>query len=505
MDAARTQLKEKNNGFGGRLLIPAVILTVIAGAGLLFLTGETELSKSFPYLYLLPWIALAGIVIMLPTLYQLVRTSFDLSHPLVLPAISYFFPAFVLGGLLLASGLSQPYFMHFIEDPEYHLPLTFVYVALGFGGLIAGFLIPQARMLGALASRRIPVWDWDSQTVLVPGLILLGVGVAFYLISWFAGIVGYQTVNLADSLSGVSFFLSLLFLEAGFLLWMAVFKAPRINTNFIAALVIFFAAVPVRIILGGNRSGLLQILIVIMLAYFLAGRRLKAKQTAIFASLGALALILGMAYGTTFRNIKGSEGKTSLTDYVDNALLAIDTIGNQDMGKTLEKAGMDIAERIEVSSSLAVVVANYEKLAPYEAAYGLENNIWTYTWTAFIPRFIWSDKPLVSDARAYSDLYFNVSDNSFAITPMGDLLRNFGPAGVPLGMLVLGFVLRIIYGALIENQVVTLGRGTLYYMLITSISYEGFYGTILPQLLRAGIVCFISLVLIGLFIGKKRV
>ena len=51
-----------------------------------------------------------------------------------------------------------------------------------------------------------------------------------------------------------------------------------------------------------------------------------------------------------------------------------------------------------------------------------------------IPRVIWKEKPSASDARKYSDLYFNQSDTSFAITPIGDLLRNFGIIGIPIGM-----------------------------------------------------------------------
>ena len=81
-----------------------------------------------------------------------------------------------------------------------------------------------------------------------------------------------------------------------------------------------------------------------------------------------------------------------------------------------------------------MVVANYEQLAPYEASYGLENNILNDLYTSFIPRFIWNEKPPTSDARAYSDLYFNFGENSFAISPFGDLIRNFGPIGIPLGI-----------------------------------------------------------------------
>src|SRR4029078_476976 len=129
----------------------------------------------------------------------------------------------------------------------------------------------------------------------------------------------------------------------------------------------------------------------------------------------------------------------------------------------------------------AVVVANYEQLAPYEASYGLENNILNDMYTSFIPRFIWNDKQPTSDARAYSDLYFNFGENSFAISPFGDLLRNFGPIGIPLGMAFLGLYLRVIYSSLIATDSPAIWKKVVFVPLLTNISYEGFYSAIFPS------------------------
>jgi hypothetical protein len=292
-------------------------------------------------------------------------------------------------------------------------------------------------------------------------------------------------------------------MEGSFLLWLAVFKSQRLTIGHYLAIAAFFLATSMRLALAGGKGSLILSVMVVAMAFMLSGRNFKLKHGAVFAIIGLLALMLGMIYGTTFRNIKGSEERTNLDQYLGYVSTTFDTISSEDATKTLVSGFSTLAERIEIASSLAVVVSNYEKLAPYEASFGMENNIWTYTWTAFIPRFIWADKPVVSDARTYSDLYFNYGENSFAITPMGDLLRNYGPIGIPLGMLLLGFVLRLIYVALIEGQEVTLGRATAFYMLLTSISYEGFYGTILPSLLRIGLVTAVSLLLINILIQRR--
>ncbi len=82
---------------------------------------------------------------------------------------------------------------------------------------------------------------------------------------------------------------------------------------------------------------------------------------------------------------------------------------------------------------------------------------------------------------------------------MGDLLRNFGPIGVPLGMILLGLLLRVVYAALVENGDYTIWRATLFYMILTGVSYEGFYGTIIPYLIKYGLISVIGILFIWFF------
>jgi hypothetical protein len=206
-----------------------------------------------------------------------------------------------------------------------------------------------------------------------------------------------------------------------------------------------------------------------------------------------------MIYGTTFRNVKQSESRVSTDEYVENIGQTFDKLFEQDLVENLAEGVSALAERIENVSSLAVVVSNYEKLEPYEESYGLKDNIWRDSITFFIPRPLWVNKPVGSEPRRYADLYFNYSENSFTVTPMGDLLRNFGPVGIPLGMILLGIILSIIYTALIEDQVFSFWRTTLFYMLLTTVSYEGFYGTIIPYLIKYGLLAVLGIVFIRFF------
>jgi hypothetical protein len=158
-----------------------------------------------------------------------------------------------------------------------------------------------------------------------------------------------------------------------------------------------------------------------------------------------------------------------------------------------------LTERIDILTTLSVVVSNYEQLAPYEEAYDLDNNIWKDMTTSMVPRIIWKEKPNSSDPRKFGDLYFNFGESSFAITPIGDLLRNYGIVGIPLGMLIIGVLLRFFYRALIESQPRSIWRSTVYFMLLTSVSYEGFYGTIIPTFVKVGFIAIIGVAFVSFF------
>jgi hypothetical protein len=177
-------------------------------------------------------------------------------------------------------------------------------------------------------------------------------------------------------------------------------------------------------------------------------------------------------------------------------------VSRADNAATLEFGFLNLAERIDIVSSVAVVVSNYEQLAPYEESYGLDDNIRKDLSTFFIPRVLWNDKPVASEPSKYSDLYFNYAENSFAITPIGDLLRNYGPTGVFVGMLVLGIILRFMYRTLVEDQPRMLWRATLYFMLLTAVSYESFYGFVIPYLFKVAAMA-ITGVLIVHFLAKQ--
>jgi hypothetical protein len=486
------------------LLAPIFFIALLTlGGATSLLVSVDDRSNPFKDFYLIPWVLFVGVVLALPSIFLFYKGRFDFFHPMVFAAWSYFVPAFFVGGLLLASGLSNPYFISFIEDEHYNLPLTLVYVAVGYASLVAGFYLPFAKRAANLISNRLPVWNWNARQLLYPGLVLLGLGLANSILAFFYGAFGYQRVDEIDAFNGLVFLLTLFWLVASFLLWLAIFRTERLEFNHYAVIAILMLVTLSRYAYQGNRGGLFQIFILVSCAFVYSKRRITFKHKIYGCLLLAAAILGGMIYGTTFRSIKQTEAVVSADKYTESVFATIDNIGGQDLGSTIEQGIGAMAERLETVSTLAVVVSNYEKLAPYEESYGLDNNIYKDSITFFIPRPLWADKPVASEPRKYSELYFNFGENSFGITPMGDLLRNFGPYGIVFGMIVLGFVIRLFYTALVEDKEFSYWRATLYYMLLTAVSYEGFYGVIIPYLIRVAAITMVGLFIVR-FLTKRN-
>lgn len=486
-------------------VVPIVVAwTVVAIAGIAFIWIDNDLGSMMKGFYLLPWVFLSSLCILSPTVYLIYRGKFDLFHPLVFAAWSYVFPAYVIGGVIIAFGWVNPYFLTFIDDPEHNLPLTLVYISIGFLGLTAGFFLPVGRFIAQTIEPRLPRWNWQPEHVWIPGILLLLVGVGFNILGFVQGLLGFQRNIEINVFDGLLFFLLTLLTEGTVLLWLAIFSTKEKNLTFYLVFILLLLFIPLRMAVLGSRSSLLLSFLPIAMAYVYSGRKVTFRALTLFAAGGILAVIIGVVYGTTFRSIKGSEARIGAGDYFGQVLATVEYLTVEDPVVIIEQSAQSLADRVENLSSVAVVVSNYEKLAPHEASYGLENNIVNDLYTSFIPRFVWNEKPPTSDARAYSDLYFNFGDNSFAISPFADLLRNFGPIGVPLGMLVLGIYLRFIYAGLIETPNPAMWKKVAYFALLTVVSYESFYATIFPSVVRLFFVLGISLAIANLFASGQK-
>lgn len=500
-------IKTPSNSLRNReavFLFPLAVIVgilLIGGWSLIYLTDDT--SNPFSDMYLMPWVLLLGVVIAVPNFYLIYKGKFHLFHPLCFAAWSYFIPGFFIGGLLLASNLSQPFYLTFVDDERYNLPLTLFYIAVGYAGLSIGFFLPFVKKAGENIRRRLPVWEWSADKLLLPGLILLAIGWANNIIAFGFGILGYQKAAEIGQYDGLIFLLTLFWVQGSFILWMSIFRTRHLNFKHYFIIGLLLATSLAKAAFQGNRGSLVTIFFLVACAFVFSVERIQLKHRVYGGTILLIAVIAGMIYGTTFRAVKQTEAQTGVDEYIGNMFVTFDKLSSQDLTQNLGEGLSALAERLEAVSSLAVVVSNYEKLEPYEDSYGIKDNIWNDSLYFFIPRPLWKDKPVGSSPRDFSDLYFGFGENSFIITPMGDLLRNFGPLGILFGMMILGGGLGLIYNTLIENQPFSFWRIILYYILLTAVSYEGFYGTIFPNMIRYGVIGMVGIFFIN-FIQKRK-
>lgn len=499
----KIELRTVNRSAGNPGALVAIIVTwiVVLVATLTYMIIENDATNPFRDFYMLPWIALSGFVVMAPTFYLFYKGKFDIFHPLVFAAWAYNIPCLVFAGLILSAGWSYPYFYSFIQNPETDLPLTLVYVALGFAGLTVGFVLPIGRIFGEKLERALPKWEWTLRHTWIAGYLLVVAGTLVNIMGFIDGLLGYQRFDTVETYDGMIFFLLIMFFQGYFLLWYALFKTPNKDSSYLVTLCLLVALVPLRMAIMGNRGSFYVCVLPIVFAYIVAGKKITMKHGIVFSLVIGISIFVGVIYGTAFRNIKGLDAMSS-SDYISQVGATLDYIAEKDTTLILYDGWSALSDRLENLSSLAVVVSNYEKLAPYEESYGLANNIVRDAWTSLIPRAFWNDKPPTSDPHAYSDLYFEFADNSFAITPYGDLLRNFGPWGVPLGMLLVGIYLRAIHVGFTNERDGWQWRSACYYLLLTIVSYEAFYATLLPSILRVALVLAVTMYLANLIAQK---
>ena len=161
-------------------------------------------------------------------------------------------------------------------------------------------------------------------------------------------------------------------------------------------------------------------------------------------------------------------------------------------------------QRLNLISDVSVTIARFPALRELEAEHGIAD-LWTMTWTGFVPRALWPGKPRVSDARSYAALYFGWDGNSYATTPPADLIRNVGPLFMPLGMALFGVVLGALRAGLIASAPVGTGeRAALFSILLLSVNLEGSFGLLLPTMLRVGFVALLGLGIVRLWSLRSK-
>lgn len=318
-----------------------------------------------------------------------------------------------------------------VLTPEmYSTPIWLVFTGwslLLFGYYVVGVLFPSRRPKAH--------WEWDPRSLARWGFRILLLGLAIEILQ---RIIGNPLL-----IRGLLYFGGVLSLLA---LSLLTFLSVRRQLNRAQNLA-FFASAALLMFLRAGTSATSQLVVVtlaILFAVWAAGGRLAAR----WIWLGALAAI----FFVSIRGVANEHRKTE--EFVRGELSLVER-------STL--LFVLLAERVEREGVVATVAGGWETVSARAALLDLMTDVMRQTpeavpyWNgetyksligAFVPRFLWPDKPVKITGYAFGHRYGYLAQNDYSTTinlPFFiEFYANFGVLGVYLGMLFVGVIFRIL-------------------------------------------------------------
>jgi hypothetical protein len=488
-------------------------LVVVVTGALLALSAAAVLIRVLSLEH--PWAALlsllCGTIALVPLWYAYrFRWVSDLADPIILAGWVFWLPMFGVGGVALALGWNEPYYLDLLADPSRSLAAAELWAIVGFIALAAGAALPQAWRLGELLERHLPRGAWPRGQSTLAAWALVASGTAVSAWGLLTDRLGYAaTAN--QTISPLPAYLQTMTLLGMALLWFDLLRTPRPwmwkQWSTIGALLVVIGA---NAALSESRAALISVVLAAMLVAALSNRAPAGRSVALLVGIGVAALVIGGLFVSAYRDVRAERaqvveevGRPSSSRF-DDVVEAAGDIGERGPVQNVEYLRDRGVQRLEAPAGLAVLVARHRELDAAEARRGAPR-VLDATFGAFIPRAVWSSKPATGDSTTISVLYFEYEDSAFPVTPMGDLLRDLGPLAVPLGMVLMGFVLRVLHEALLSGRELSAGRVAAYVVLIIRAPswFEGFYATFLADLVRVGFVVAVALGFVSL-VARQR-
>lgn len=411
-----TRIEDRHN----RLIRRLILLTALASAiGALMI--DSEVPGGTRTLDVALWL-----MCLVPA-YIYVSTPPATRRPVpFIPAVSIVFGLYY--ALPLVFGVTDQYYnapVYPRSDYDYPVVLTFLgWIAMMAGYLALGIILPAEKNKSRI--------EWQPQRV-----------TTFAFVCLYGGLVLVVARNYLGSLAvgGVfQFLLSLHWLGAGLLTILA--RRNELSALGKRALYLGVATAGIVQLAAGNISPIVMLIGVVGFAAWVAKPTLKTSSI-----IGALSILL---VATSFRGVaidfrrEAWYGPVTLSRSQQLGLmvgLLQQRVANDGVVGTVVHG---VAETAGRSANLDLF-ANVARRTPSEIPYwGGETYLSLVG--AFVPRFLWKDKPTKELGQAfghrYSLIYSTNMTTAINLPILVEFFANFGGLGVVVGMLVVGFIYR---------------------------------------------------------------
>lgn len=425
----------------------------------------------------------------------------DLFQPLDYAAWTFFLPEFVVPGFLFALTSIETENSVLLGNFNSELTVAMAYALLGFSGLALGYSRHWFRLPFNTPQLQLPL-----SKLRVLAFVLLLIGTAAELAAFAEGAYGYQ-VSLDIPMFGSTYSALAQFVLFGHAItWFGIFSGEQ---NWRLLGILSASCWLMEVAISGSRGAILWIVLLLLATYRYAKPKVPLRRIALrFSPAILIALVFGLAFGTTFREVKTEDlGRETIITRSDIPVLLRATfteLSPMSLADTAQMVSTLFLSRIDAVSSLAVIIRDHESNIPAELGAGITNNILRDAEAGFIPRVLWPSKPASGNTEEIGNIYFDTSFNSPAVTYMGDLYRNFGTIGVFPGMFILGALLRAAYRCFIEGHTVTAMRVAAFLFFVHAVNYESSFSPLFPTILRQCLLLWFVLWLSGRLSGKPQ-
>jgi len=435
-----------------------------------------------------------GAVCLYPIYHRIIAGNLDIFEPPIWASITYGF-AFGILGLPLFS----PYaYVNPIVDEYYWLNLAFLYVILGMSCLWLGYNSKVGPWFNSKIRFNHQRVTQTEITIKLPYIIALyGIGLVARIYMIKQGLFAYLTIR-SLYLASLGEAQILMHIENCCRYGLALaainyFIKPSIGKRISFGLI--FTSELIFGFLSGMKSHIIMALLIVSIVFFYSKKMIP--KSILLALILTLILIYpftnayrdlidrGAIDTTSFGSILKAVPDVVLNSYTGNTFSSIFNLGYQ-----------HTRSRLSMLESFSVIIKDISQSG--EFWYG---RYYVYfPILVFVPRIIWSDKPVLDFGLWFTQTYWNPNAfHSTAITYPGDFYLNFGLTGVLLGMFFTGIIYRFVY----ERFKMNVSPSALFiyiFVFLAITNHEGDFVSIYSGAIKQ----LIELVIISYFVIRKE-
>lgn len=443
-----------------RLLIFLIFLLLIISSFL----AENLLTTGLPFLFSSMLLAL----IILVFYSEKNNGKVDLFQPILCMGLFFFLPNFVIKAWYVIFIESENPMLRKLINRDYYFTYCLFTAFLAYLCMIIGYYtFPFKNQFGSIWLRYKIIKN-NYSNLKWPCFILFCIGMLVTLYLLTKGRAGYVEIYGSGPFEQILLLISKYNYYAIFI-FIFCYIMVRTNSDFSWKMLLAIILL-CQLMLGfiaGSRSSLFLIGIIILAAMqYTNYDRLYSKKIILPALFIGILLFSGIFFVTQYREIKSEKmhisSPVTIINSIDlyKAVLSKEGEGYSSIGQYVFEI---LAGRMNNMESLALVLERAPNVKHLERAYGIEDNITNEFLWGLVPRFIYPEKPILTEfAIKFGIIYHDNPKSSRGMsnpTIIGDLYRNFGYLGIIIGMLVFGIFLRGMHLVLMEHN-----QNLLFYM-----------------------------------------